>query len=133
MFLCNVSSKITFKANIATIFKYSYDLRDKSLHKTSLHNCSVSFFPFAHVWHRHFWPDIGVFMFRAAEHPSQQLSRLLFIFNCSPQWRPIKDEDSRVRITHKTFEGHRLSICFAGRLPLTHFICARIQTLGYTQ
>lgn len=86
---------------------------------------------FAHL-RRWCWTYEGLLMIRTAEHPSQRLSKLPFIFNCSPQWRPIKDEDSRVRITHKPFEGHRLSICFAGRLPLTHFICARMQTLGHT-
>lgn len=88
-------------------------------------------FFFATLWHRQ-WTYVGMLMFRAAEHTSQQLSKRPFIFNCSPQWRPIKDEDRRVRITLKPFEGHRLSICFAGRLPITHFICVRMQTLGQT-
>lgn len=85
---------------------------------------------FATLQHR-CWTCVGTLMFRAAEHPSQQLSKRPFIFNCSPQWRPIKDEDRRVRITLKPFEGHRLSICFAGRLPITHFFCVRMQTLGW--
>lgn len=74
---------------------------------------------------------VAVLMPGVAELPFQQHSKPPFIFNCSPPCRPIKDEASRARITHKHFEGSRPSICFAGRLPFTH-LCKNANNWAHT-